>query len=130
MSWLRKIFTESEEIEKRYFGIGQVAKAVGGRRFATSTIRHWEKEVERLRFWEGQGIRPKKINAKGVRYYTVKEVNLVYDFYKLIEVCGYTIAGAVNIFQKRKEIFKVYSSFDYFIVKGKNLVRTWPSQSH
>lgn len=114
---------ESEEIEKKYFTIGEACKAIGGPKFASSALRYWEGEVDRLRYWEGQGIKPKKTNP---RKYSISEVNRAYDFYKLIEVCGYTIHGAVNIFQKRKEVFKIYSSFDYFIVEGGKLKRVWP----
>lgn len=57
--------------EKRYYGIGEVARAFG---VNTSLIRFWEKEFDALK--------PKK-NAKGNRKFTpqdIKNLQLIYHW--------------------------------------------------
>ena len=63
--------------EKRYYGIGELAKAMN---VNTSLIRFWEKEFDVLR--------PKK-NAKGNRKFSqddVKNLKLIYRFYFFLEI--------------------------------------------
>ncbi|MGB0896088.1 MAG: MerR family transcriptional regulator [Flavobacteriaceae bacterium] len=68
--------------EKRYYKIGEVAKAFG---VNTSLIRFWEKEFDVLK--------PKK-NAKGDRKFTPEDIkNLELIFY-LVKDKGYTLDGA------------------------------------
>jgi len=68
--------------EKRYYGIGEVAKAFS---VNTSLIRFWEKEFD--------VIQPKK-NAKGDRKFTQEDIkNLELIFY-LVKERGFTLEGA------------------------------------
>ncbi|MFK5983635.1 MAG: MerR family transcriptional regulator [Flavobacteriaceae bacterium] len=68
--------------EKRYYGIGEVAKAFS---VNTSLIRFWEKEFD--------VIKPKK-NAKGDRKFTQEDIkNLELIFY-LVKERGFTLDGA------------------------------------
>lgn len=68
--------------EKRYYKIGEVAKAFG---LNTSHIRFWEKEFEVLK--------PKK-NAKGNRLFTQEDVKNLKMIYYLVKEKGYTLEGA------------------------------------
>ena len=68
--------------EKRYYGIGEVAKAFN---VNTSLVRFWEKEFDVLK--------PKK-NAKGNRKFTPEDIkNLELIFY-LVKERGFTLDGA------------------------------------
>ncbi|WP_425234520.1 MerR family transcriptional regulator [Ulvibacterium sp.] len=68
--------------EKRYYGIGEVAKAFG---VNTSLIRFWEKEFDALK--------PKK-NAKGNRKFTPQDINNLRLIYHLVKERGFTLEGA------------------------------------
>jgi len=68
--------------EKRYYKIGEVAKAFG---VNTSLIRFWEKEFD--------VIRPKK-NAKGDRMFTQDDVKNFQMIYHLVKEKGFTLEGA------------------------------------
>lgn len=68
--------------EKRYYKIGEVAKAFG---LNTSHIRFWEKEFKVLR--------PKR-NAKGNRLFTQEDLENLKIIYSLVEEKGYTLEGA------------------------------------
>ena len=68
--------------EKRYYGIGEVAKAFG---VNTSLIRFWEKEFDLLK--------PKK-NAKGNRKFTPEDVKNLSQIYHLVKERGFTLEGA------------------------------------
>lgn len=78
--------------EKRYYGIGEVAKAFG---VNTSLIRFWEKEFDI--------IQPKK-NAKGNRKFTPEDIkNLKFIFY-LVKERGFTLEGAkTHLKEERKQ---------------------------
>ena len=68
--------------EKRYYKIGEVAKAFG---VNTSLIRFWEKEFD--------VIKPKK-NAKGDRMFTQDDVKNFQMIYHLVKEKGFTLEGA------------------------------------
>ena len=84
--------------EKRYYGIGEVAKAFG---VNTSLIRFWEKEFDVLK--------PKK-NAKGNRKFTPEDIkNLKYIYY-LVKERGFTLEGAKIHLREQKK--KSLSNFE------------------
>jgi len=68
--------------EKRYYSIGEVAKAFD---VNTSTIRFWEQNFEILK--------PKK-NAKGNRKFTPKDIENLKRIYHLVKERGFTLDGA------------------------------------
>jgi len=68
--------------EKRYYKIGEVAKAFG---VNTSHIRFWEKEFDILK--------PKK-NNKGNRLFTQEDLKNLKLIYHLVKEKGYTLEGA------------------------------------
>ena len=74
--------------EKRYYKIGEVAKAFS---VNTSLIRFWEKEFDI--------IKPKK-NAKGNRLFTPDDISNFKLIYNLVKERGFTLEGAK---QKLKE---------------------------
>ena len=68
--------------DKRYYGIGEIAKAFG---VNTSLLRFWEKEFEQ--------INPKK-KESGVRKYTLEDVKVIQLVFHLVKEKGLTIEGA------------------------------------
>jgi DNA-binding transcriptional MerR regulator len=78
--------------EKRYYGIGEVAKAFG---VNTSLIRFWEKEFDALK--------PKK-NAKGNRKFTPEDIKNLKLIYHLVKERGFTLEGAkIHLKEDKKE---------------------------
>ena len=67
---------------KRYYSIGEVAKAFG---VNASLIRFWDKEFEILK--------PKK-NAKGNRLFTPQDITNLELIYHLVKERGFTLEGA------------------------------------
>ncbi|BDW91921.1 MULTISPECIES: MerR family transcriptional regulator [Flavobacteriaceae] len=84
--------------EKRYYGIGEVAKAFG---VNTSLIRFWEKEFDVLQ--------PKK-NAKGNRKFTPQDIQNLQLIYHLVKERGFTLEGAKIHLKEEKQ--KVLSNFE------------------
>ena len=84
--------------EKRYYGIGEVAKAFG---VNTSLIRFWEKEFDVLK--------PKK-NAKGNRKFTPEDIKNLKFIYHLVKERGFTLEGAKTHLKEEKK--KALSSFE------------------
>ena len=76
--------------EKRYYGIGEVAKAFG---VNTSLIRFWEKEFDVLQ--------PKK-NAKGNRKFTPSDIKNLELIYYLVKERGFTLEGAKTHLKENK----------------------------
>jgi DNA-binding transcriptional MerR regulator len=68
--------------EKRYYGIGEVARAFD---VNTSLLRFWEKEFDVLQ--------PKK-NAKGNRKFTQEDIKNLELIYHLVKERGFTLEGA------------------------------------
>lgn len=77
--------------EKRYYKIGEVAKAFG---VNTSLIRFWEKEFDVLK--------PKK-NAKGDRKFTPEDIKNLQLIYYLVKDKGYTLDGAKAHLKEEKK---------------------------
>ena len=78
--------------EKRYYGIGEVAKAFG---VNTSLIRFWEKEFDILQ--------PKK-TAKGNRKFTPADIKNLELIYHLVKERGFTLEGAkIHLKEGKKE---------------------------
>ncbi|GAL61055.1 MULTISPECIES: MerR family transcriptional regulator [Algibacter] len=77
--------------EKRYYAIGEVAKAFG---VNTSLIRFWEKEFDVLK--------PKK-NAKGNRKFTPEDVKNLKFIYHLVKERGFTLEGAKTHLKEEKK---------------------------
>lgn len=77
--------------EKRYYGIGEVAKAFG---VNTSLIRFWEKEFDVLQ--------PKK-NAKGNRKFTPQDIKNLQLIYYLVKERGFTLEGAKIHLKEEKQ---------------------------
>ena len=77
--------------EKRYYAIGEVAKAFG---VNTSLIRFWEKEFDVLR--------PKK-NAKGNRKFTPEDIKNLKFIYHLVKERGFTLEGAKTHLKEEKK---------------------------
>ncbi|MBT8325316.1 MAG: MerR family transcriptional regulator [Winogradskyella sp.] len=77
--------------EKRYYGIGEVAKAFN---VNTSLIRFWEKEFDI--------IKPKK-NAKGNRKFTPEDIKNLKFIYHLVKERGFTLEGAKTHLKEEKK---------------------------
>ena len=84
--------------EKRYYGIGEVARAFA---VNTSLIRFWEKEFDALK--------PKK-NAKGNRKFTPQDIKNLQLIYHLVKERGFTLEGAKTHLKEEKQ--KTLSNFD------------------
>ena len=84
--------------EKRYYGIGEVARAFG---VNTSLIRFWEKEFD--------AIKPKK-NAKGNRKFTPEDIKNLQFIFHLVKERGFTLEGAKIHLKESKQ--KSLSNFD------------------
>ncbi|MCK0157949.1 MerR family transcriptional regulator [Cellulophaga sp. F20128] len=84
--------------EKRYYGIGEVAKAFN---VNTSLIRFWEKEFDVLK--------PKK-NAKGNRKFTPQDIKNLQLIYHLVKERGFTLDGAKTHLKEEKQ--KTLTNFD------------------
>ncbi|KAB1157266.1 MULTISPECIES: MerR family transcriptional regulator [Tenacibaculum] len=79
--------------DKRYYKIGEVAKAFG---VNVSLIRFWDNEFE--------VIKPKK-NAKGNRLFTKEDVENFKLIYNLVKERGFTLDGARQKLKKNpKEV--------------------------
>lgn len=77
--------------EKRYYGIGEVAKAFN---VNTSLIRFWEKEFDALK--------PKK-NAKGNRKFTPADIKTLELIFYLVKERGFTLDGAKIHLKENKQ---------------------------
>ncbi len=84
--------------EKRYYGIGEVAKAFN---VNASLIRFWEKEFDVLK--------PKK-NAKGNRKFTPQDIKNLQFIYHLVKERGFTLEGAKTHLKEEKQ--KALSKFE------------------
>ena len=78
--------------DKRYYSIGEVAKAFN---VNTSLIRFWEKEFPMLK--------PEKTD-KGTRKYTDKDIRLLQLIHHLVKEKGYTLQGAAAYIKQQSDI--------------------------
>ena len=83
--------TNSDQIVKQYYTIGEVAKELD---LTTSLIRFWETEFRE--------VNPKK-NRKGNRVYTPKDIEVLRKIHFLLKVKQYTIKGAREQLQNSGE---------------------------
>jgi DNA-binding transcriptional MerR regulator len=78
--------------EKRYYSIGEVAKAFN---VNASLLRFWEKEFDVLK--------PKK-NAKGNRKFTPEDIKNLQLIYHLVKERGFTLEGAkIHLKEEKKQ---------------------------
>ena len=84
--------------EKRYYGIGEVARAF---EVNTSLIRFWEKEFDALK--------PKK-NAKGNRKFTPEDIKNLKLIFHLVKERGFTLDGAKTHLKENRQ--KTLSNFE------------------
>lgn len=82
---------EEQDIEKRYYSIGEVARILD---VNTSLVRFWEKEFDILK--------PKK-NKKGNRLFTAKDFENLKLIYHLVKERGFTLKGAQDKLRQNKE---------------------------
>ena len=94
--------------EKRYYKIGEVAKAFG---VNTSHIRFWEKEFDILK--------PKK-NAKGNRMFTQEDVKNLQLIFHLVKERGFTLEGAKTHLKEGQK--KTLDKFD--IIRKLETIKT------
>jgi len=94
--------------EKRYYGIGEVAKAFS---VNTSLIRFWEKEFD--------AIKPKK-NAKGDRKFTPEDIKTIELIFHLVKERGFTLEGAKTHLKENKH--KTLNNFE--IIRKLETVKT------
>ena len=87
--------------EKRYFKIGEVAKAFN---VNASLIRFWENEFD--------VIQPKK-NAKGNRLFTQEDIKNLQLIFHLVKEKGFTLEGAKNKLKENPE--KTTSNHDIIV---------------
>jgi len=86
--------------EKRYYKIGEVAKAFG---LNTSHIRFWEKEFDILK--------PKK-NKKGNRLFTQEDLKNLKLIYYLVKEKGFTLEGAKSKMKENLKNVKIKNQID------------------
>ena len=90
--------------EKRYYAIGEVAKAFG---VNTSLVRFWEKEFAILK--------PKK-NTKGNRKFTPEDIKNLKLIYHLVKERGFTLEGAkIHLKEAKKQVlsnFEIISKLE------------------
>lgn len=87
--------------EKRYYGIGEVAKAF---KVNTSLLRFWEKEFDALK--------PKK-NAKGNRKFTPDDIQNLKLIYHLVKVRGFTLEGAkIHLKESKQQTLDKFDIID------------------
>ena len=84
--------------EKRYYSIGEVAKAFN---VNASLIRFWEKEFDVLK--------PKK-NAIGTRKFTPEDIKNLQFIYHLVKERGFTLEGAKTHLKEERK--KALSNFE------------------
>jgi len=82
----------NKPIEKRYFSITEVADQLG---LTASQLRYWEKEFTPLK---------PRTNARGKRFYSSNDIEIIQQIAWLVKDQGYTIEGARKAMRKRSEV--------------------------
>ena len=77
----------NKPVEKRFYTITEVAAEVGEN---ASTLRYWEKEFRQL---------TPRTNARGKRFYSRKDIELIARIHALVRQQGFTIEGARKVLQ-------------------------------
>jgi len=88
----------NKSIEKRYFTITEVSEQLG---LNASQLRYWEKEFTPLK---------PRTNARGKRFYTANDVEIIQQIAWLVKDQGYTIDGARRAMKKRSEVAAAMAS--------------------
>jgi DNA-binding transcriptional MerR regulator len=88
----------NKSIEKRYFTITEVSEQLG---LNASQLRYWEKEFTPLK---------PRTNARGKRFYTANDVEMIQQIAWLVKDQGYTIDGARRAMKKRSEVAAAMAS--------------------
>ena len=88
----------NKPIEKRYFSITEVAKRL---KVNASQLRYWEKEFHQLK---------PRTNARGKRFYTESDVQIIEQVRWLVKNQGFTIEGARKAMRKRGEVRQMMES--------------------
>lgn len=83
---------KEKELEKVYYGIGEVAEML---KVNPSLIRFWEKQFP--------GITPTK-NKKGDRLFTKKEIEKLKEIHKLVKDKGFKLAGAKKQLRSKEQL--------------------------
>lgn len=86
------MLTRTNEIEKLYYSIGEVAEMF---EVNSSLIRFWEKEFPQLQ--------PRK-NNRGNRVYSKKDLELFSKIHHLVKEKGFTLEGAKNALKKKQHL--------------------------
>ena len=84
-----------ENITKRYYKIGEVAKMFD---MSTSLIRYWESEFQQLK--------PLKTKT-GIRKYQKEDILIIDRIYELVKVQGYKLEGARKELKKKPKSPKI-----------------------
>ena len=88
----------NKSIEKRYFTITEVSEQLG---LNASQLRYWEKEFTPLK---------PRTNARGKRFYTASDVQIIQQIAWLVKEQRYTIDGARRAMKKRSEVAAAMAS--------------------
>jgi len=88
----------NKPIEKRYFTITEVANELG---LNASQLRYWEKEFTSLNH---------RTNARGKRFYSASDKELIQQIAWLVKDQGYTLDGARKALRKRNEVAEAMAS--------------------
>ncbi|MCU0389548.1 MAG: MerR family transcriptional regulator [Thermoflexibacter sp.] len=83
---------EDNDIEKKYYSIGEVAQLFD---VAPSLIRFWESHFD--------VIKPRK-TKNGTRQYTKEDIDNLQTIYFLVKKKGYTLQGAKEVLQSKPQI--------------------------
>lgn len=78
-------------MKKLYYSITEVSKILG---ISASNLRYWEKEFHQLN--------PKR-NAKGTRFYTQEDINIVKQIMLLVHKQNLTLEGARQKLSQKKD---------------------------
>ncbi len=82
----------NKPIQKRYSSITEVSKSLG---VNASQLRYWEKEFTLLK---------PRTNARGKRFYTDSDVQLIKEIHFLVKEKGHTLEGARKALKKRSHV--------------------------
>ncbi len=96
-----------QQLSKLYYSIGEVSKLLD---VNPSLLRFWEKEFQ---------LEVSKKNKKGIRSFTVKEIEKINKIYKFVKVEGYTLDGAKKALKLKEEKLEKTVEYD----SNKDLVR-------
>lgn len=80
-----------DNLNKKFYKIGDVAEILN---IPTSTLRFWEKEFT--------VIKPKR-NAKNIRVYTVKDIEIVKMIYYLVKEKGLKLDAAQAMIKRNRD---------------------------